>query len=87
MLIGTKCGAVVTYISWSEIGFCDVLWGCWLGGGVLSDPVCKLSAEVELDESPAVSRGAVLAVGSGEGKGDDLCGDGGESISGSSCGG
>ena len=54
---------------------------------MLSDPVCKLSAEVEFEKSPAVSHGAVLAVGGGEGKGDDLCGDGGESISGSSCGG
>jgi hypothetical protein len=54
---------------------------------VLSDPVCKLPAEVELDKPPAVSHGVVLALGSGEGKGDDLCGDGGESISGSSCGG
>jgi hypothetical protein len=56
----------ITDISWSETGFCDVLWGCWLGGGVLSDPVYKLSAEVELGKSPAVSHGAVLAVGSEE---------------------
>jgi hypothetical protein len=54
---------------------------------VLSDLVCRLSAEVELDRSLGVSHDAVLAVGSGEGKGDDLCGDGEESISGSSCGG
>ena len=54
---------------------------------MLSDPAYKFPAEVELDKSPAVSHGAVLAVGSGEGKGDDLYGDGGESISGSSSGG
>jgi hypothetical protein len=53
----------------------------------LSDLVYKLSAEVELGKSLAVSNDAVLAVGSGEGKGDDLCRDGEESISGSSCGG
>jgi hypothetical protein len=54
---------------------------------VLSDLVCRLSTEVELDKSLVVSHDAVLAVGSGEGKGDDLCGDGEESISGSYCGG
>ncbi len=86
MLIDTKCGAVAMDISWSEIGLCDVLWGCWLRGGVLSDPVCKLSAEFELDKSPAISHGALLVVGSGEGNGDDLCRDGGESISVSSYG-
>jgi hypothetical protein len=64
-----------------------VFSGWWHGGGVLSDLVYKLSAEVELGKSLAVSNDAVLAVGSGEGKGDDLCRDGEESISGSSCGG
>jgi hypothetical protein len=52
---------------------------------VLSDLVCRLSAEVELDKSLAVSHDAVLAVSSGEGKGDDLSEDGEESISGSCC--
>lgn len=51
---------------------------------MLSDPIYKLSAKVELEKSPAVSHSAVLAVSSGEGKGDDLCKDSRKSISGSS---
>ncbi len=41
-----------------------------------SDLVCRFSAKVELDKSLAVSHDAALAGGSGEVKGDDLCGDG-----------
>lgn len=33
-----------------------------------------------IDKSPAISHDAVSTVGSGEGKGDDLCRDGEESI-------
>jgi hypothetical protein len=52
---------------------------------VLLDPVCKFPVEVELDKSPAVLYSAVLAVGSREDKGDNLCKDGEESILGSFC--
>jgi hypothetical protein len=60
-----------------------MLWGYWLRGGILSDLVYRLSIEVELDKSLAVSYDTMLVVGSREGKGDNLCRDGEESISGS----
>ncbi len=80
-----KCATIGTDISWSEIGFCDVLWGCLHRGEVLSDLVCRLSVEVELDKSLVVSYNTILVVSSGEGKGDDLSGDSKKSISGSYC--
>jgi hypothetical protein len=82
-----KCGAVAGDVSWSEIGFRGVRSGCWYGRGVLSDLVCRLSAEVGLDKSLAVSTDVLLAGGSGEDNEDDLCGDGEESISSYCCGG
>jgi hypothetical protein len=39
-----------------------VLWGYWRGGGVLSDLICKSSAEIGLDKSLAVSTDVVLVV-------------------------
>jgi hypothetical protein len=80
-----KCGAVVADVSWSEIGFRDVRWGCWYGRGVLSDLVSRLFADAALDKSLAVSTDVVLVVGSGEDNGDDLCGDGEESVSSCCC--
>ena len=50
------------------------------------DLLCRLSAEVGLDKPLALSYDAVLAVGSGEREGGDLCEDGEESAS-SSCSG
>jgi hypothetical protein len=54
---------------------------------VLSDLICRSSAEIGLDKSLAVSTDVVLAVGSGEDNGDGLCGVGEESVSSSCCGG
>ena len=51
---------------------------------MLLDLVYRLYIEVGLDKSLAISYDAILVVGSGEGKGDNLCGDSKESISGSS---
>jgi hypothetical protein len=56
-----------------------------VGMEVLSDLVCRLSAEVGLDKSLAISHDTTLAAGSGEDKGDDLCGNGEESVSGCRC--
>ena len=54
---------------------------------MLSDLVYRLSVEVGLDKSLAVSTDVLLAGGSGEDNGDDLCGDNKESISIYYCGG
>lgn len=54
---------------------------------MLSDVLWRLSADVGLDKSLAVSTDAVLAAGSGEDKGGDLYGDGEDSVSSCCCGG
>jgi hypothetical protein len=78
-----KYTIIGTDISWSEIGFCNMLWGYLYRGEVLLDLVYRLSAEVELDKLLAVLYNTVLVVSSREGKRDNLSRDGKESISGS----
>ena len=53
----------------------------------MSDLVCRLFTEAGLGKSLAILTDIVLVVGSGEDNGDNLYGDGEESISSCCCGG